>query len=123
MNKKILIIDDKLDIRESLKLILGDIYTLILTEGAQAGLDILQNSADEIGLVLLNIKMPQINGLDVLVEIKEKYPDIPVAMITGYNLVETATEATQHGASGYIVKPFKSEDVLKEVEKHIKKSR
>jgi len=119
MSKKILIIDDELGIRESLKLILGDIYTLILTEGPQAGLDILQNSADEIGLVLLDIKMPQINGLDALVEIKEKYPDIPVAMVTGYNFVETATEATQRGAAAYIVKPFKSEDVLKTVNKYI----
>lgn len=121
MSKKILIIDDQLGIRESLKLILGDIYVLILTEGAEDGFKILENSTDDIGLVLLDIKMPQINGLDALVDIKEKHPDIPVVMVTGYNFVETANEATQRGANGYIVKPFKSEDVLKVVEKYMNK--
>jgi DNA-binding NtrC family response regulator len=70
MSKKILIIDDEEGVRESLKIILADDYPLILTDGPEAGLDVLKNSGAEIGLVLLDIKMPHINGLDLLDEIK-----------------------------------------------------
>ena len=120
MSKKILVIDDEEGVRESLKVILGDEYPLILTDGPEAGLDVLKNSATDIGLVLLDIKMPHVNGLDLLEEIKTLYPDVPVVMVTGYNFVETATEASKRGANGYVVKPFKSEDVLKAVKKYFK---
>jgi len=120
MKNTILIIDDERGIRESLKLILEDFYPLILTDGPEAGRKVLEKTPD-VALILLDIKMPQINGLDFLVELKEKYPATPVVMVTGYNFVETATEATQRGASGYIVKPFESQDVLKAVGKYIKK--
>jgi len=120
MPNTILIIDDEEGVRESLKLILGDFYPLILTDGPEAGMDVLKENAAKIGLVLLDIKMPHTSGLDFLEEIKGLYPQIPVIMVTGYNFVETATEASQRGASGYIVKPFKSDDVLKVVGKYLK---
>jgi len=108
---KILICDDEEGIRESLKLILGDFYDLILTEDGNQCLEVLGNS-DDIGLVLMDIKMPQVNGLETLKAIQEKHPDVKVIIITGYKSVETATEAVKLGASGYIVKPFKSEEIL-----------
>jgi len=117
--KKILIVDDEEGIRESLKLILSDHYELMLTDDGSQCLDILSN-ADDIGLVLLDIKMPQVSGLNVLKEIKEKYPAMKVIMITGYKSVETASEATSLGAAGYIVKPFKSDEILEVVGRNIK---
>src|SRR3989338_699268 len=91
MTKKILICDDEEGIRESLKLILEDFYSLIVaTEGSQC-LECLENGKD-IGLVLLDIKMPQISGLDILKKIKEKQPGVNVIIITGYKSVETAAE-------------------------------
>ena len=63
--------------------------------------------------------MPKINGLDVLKAIKEKKPKLNVIIVTGYKSVETATEATALGASGYIVKPFKSDEILQAVGKNI----
>jgi len=118
-SKKILICDDEEGIRESLKLILEDHFPLILTDNGEQSLDILKNSSD-IGLVLLDIKMPQASGLDVLKRIKEDRPDIQVIIITGYKSVETATEAVRLGAGGYIIKPFKSEEILSTVKKHVK---
>jgi len=120
MSRKILICDDEEGIRESLKLILGDHYELILTENGPQALECLKNAADDIGLVLLDIKMPQDSGLDVLKEIKAKHPKLDVIIITGYKSVETATEAVHSGASGYIVKPFKSEEILYSVKKKLK---
>ena len=115
--KKILIVDEEEGIRESLKLILSDSYDLILTDNGPNGLEILDKSND-IGLVLMDIKMPKVNGLDALKAIKEKHPSLPVIMVTGYRSVETAIEATSRGASGYIVKPFKSEEILEKIKKH-----
>ena len=107
-------------IRESLKLILADHYNLILTEDGEQALEVLENSSD-IALVLMDIKMPGQNGLETLGIMKEKYPDLKVIIVTGYKSVETATEAVRLGASGYIVKPFKSDEVLATVRSVLKK--
>ena len=117
--KKVLIIDDEEGIRESLKLILGEHYQMILTGSGEQGLDVLAN-ADDIGLVLLDIKMPQVNGLDILKQIKAQDSNMNVIMVTGYKSVETAAEAVSLGAGGYIVKPFKSDEILETVKKHLK---
>ena len=119
MSKKILICDDELGVRESLKLILGDTYNLILAENGTQCLECLKNAKD-VGLVLLDIKMPQMDGLDILKKIKEKSPLLNVVIITGYKSVETATEAVRLGASGYIVKPFKSDEILATVKTNLK---
>ena len=111
MPNKILICDDEEGIRESLKLILSDNYDLILTEDGAQCIDCVERSND-IDLVLMDIKMPKMDGLDVLKRIKEKRPELKVIVITGYKCVETATEAVRLGASGYIVKPFKSDEIL-----------
>lgn len=118
MSKKILIIDDEEGIRESLKLILSDTYDLILTDSGEEALDALKHAKD-VGLVFLDIKMRKVNGLDVLKEIKTLSPHLPVIMVTGYKSVETASEAARLGASGYIVKPFKSQEILQTAQKHL----
>ena len=111
MSKKILICDDEEGIRESLKLILSDHYDLLLAKDGNQCLELLTNGKD-IGLILMDIKMPKTDGLEILRQIKAQRPNLNVIIITGYKSVETATEAVRLGASGYIVKPFKSDDIL-----------
>ncbi|HLF17573.1 MAG TPA: response regulator [Candidatus Omnitrophota bacterium] len=118
MAKKILICDDEEGIRESLKLILADHYELVLTGSGAQCLECLKNDPT-IKIVLMDIKMPKTNGLDILKEIKQKYVDMKVIIITGYKSVETASEAARLGADGYIVKPFKSEEIQKIVKEHL----
>ena len=118
MSKKVLVCDDELGIRESLKLILGDHHRLIVTDTGAQCLECLDKDPS-IAVVLLDIKMPQVNGLDILDQIKTKHPDKKVIIVTGYKSVETATEAVRLGASGYIVKPFKSEEILATVRKNL----
>ena len=108
---KILIIDDEEGIRESLKLILSDWYDLILVKDGEQALDCLKKTP-EISLILMDIKMPRINGLEVLKIIQSQFKHIPTVIISGYNSVETATAAVELGARGYLVKPFKSADIL-----------
>ncbi len=117
---KILIVDDEEGIRESLKLILSDHHDLILTESAEQALRCIEKDPS-IGLVLLDIKMPKVNGLETLKNIKAKRPGLNVIIITGYKSVETASEATALGACGYIIKPFKSDEILNTVKKNLSK--
>ena len=118
MTHKILICDDEENIRESIKLILGDFYNLFLVNSGEQALYTLENNID-IKLVLLDIKMPKVSGLDVLTQIKSKFPTVKIIMVTGYRSVETAAEASRLGASAYIVKPFKSEEILESVNKNL----
>lgn len=113
-NQKILICDDEEGIRESLKLILEDHYDLILTEDSDQCLDCLKHAKD-VGLILLDIKMPNKNGLDTLKEIKEKHPDQKVIIVTGYQSVELIGEISKLGANGYITKPFDSKNILETI--------
>ncbi len=117
-NPKILICDDEEGIRESLKLVLSDHYSLIAVDSGDMALKTLANSK-EIKVMLLDIKMPKTHGLDVLQEVKKKFPHVKIIMVTGYKSVETAAEASRLGASGYIVKPFKSQEILETVERNL----
>ena len=117
-NPKILICDDEEGIRESLKLILGDHYGLVTVDSGDMALEVLSHS-QEIKVMLLDIKMPKTNGLDVLQEIKKKFPHVKIIMVTGYKSVETAAEAARLGACGYIVKPFKSQEILETVKRNL----
>ena len=118
VKKTVLICDDEEGIRESLKLILSDHYDLILTEDGEQCLEVLENAKD-VGLVLIDIKMPKVNGLEILSQIKKKRPNLKVIVVTGYKSVETASEAVRLGASGYVVKPFQSQEILEIVKKHL----
>lgn len=116
--KKVLIVDDEEGVRESLKLILENHYDLIAAEDGEQAMEILKNAKD-VGVVLLDIKMPRYSGLEILQQMRGQYPEIKIIMVTGYKSVETAQEAVRLGASGYLVKPFKSEEILSTVGKHL----
>jgi len=109
--KQILICDDQEGIRESLNLILSNHYDVDLTANAIEAIDYL-NTKPTPDLICLDIKMPKVDGLEALKQIKKRHPDIKVLIITGYQSVEIASEAIKIGASGYIVKPFVADEIL-----------
>ena len=104
-NGRILIADDEPLIRKSL-------YESLRMEGYEAamaayGEEALQKIARiPIDLVIADIKMPKVSGIDLLKQIKAKYPDIPVLLITGYGTIDQAVEAMRLGAADYITKPI-----------------
>lgn len=104
MAKTILIIDDEASIRDSLSGILSDegFHTRLAEDGLQ-GLSLLEE--ERVDLVLLDIWMPGLDGMEVLQRIKESYPDLPVIMISGHGTIETAVQATKMGAYDFIEKP------------------
>jgi DNA-binding NtrC family response regulator len=109
--EKILIIDDEPIIQESLKsLLYAENYEAIAVSKGREGLSVLTSS--HFDLVLLDLKLPDMEGLEVLKMIKELDPNLLVIIITGYSSVETAVKAIKSGAYDYIKKPFKA-DVIK----------
>ena len=110
---EILICDDEKNVRESLKLILEDDYKL---EFAGDGLEALEKLRTfPARLVLLDIKMPKMHGLEILRQIKALKPSLPVVIVTGYQSSEIAQEALKSGAADYITKPFDSQKIKKTV--------
>lgn len=102
---KILVIDDENDIREGCERILSRMDCEVLTaSNGTEGLELLEREGAAI--VLSDIKMPGISGLEVLSRIAETHPSVLVIMITGFSTVETAIEAMKKGAYDFISKPF-----------------
>jgi len=111
---KILICDDEEGIRESFGLILKDKYELVFAECGEDCLKTLKENKD-INLILMDIKMPKRNGIEITKEIKRLRPNIKVIVVTGYECAEIAKEATEAGADAYITKPFESKEIQKKI--------
>src|SRR6185312_15868334 len=118
----ILLIDDELAIRESLETLLSiEGYAVETAENAEQGLAML--SAQPRDLVLLDFALPDRNGLEILTEIRDRYPELPVIMITAYGTVENAVKAIQAGATNFIQKPWDNEKLLADVRASISRLR
>lgn len=113
--KSILICDDEEGVRESLNLILGEEYKLDFVNNGDEALQYLSKANPD--LVIMDIKMPKKNGLEALKELRQQKPSVKVIMVTGYQSVETAAEASKYGISEYITKPFESSLVKETVQK------
>ncbi len=108
---KILVIDDEAGIRSSLKGILEDEgYAVTTTDSGENGLDILRN--ENFDLVLLDIWLPQMGGLDVLEKIKKSEEETQVVMISGHGSIPTAVKATKLGAFDFLEKPLSLDKVV-----------
>jgi len=107
---RILIADDEEGIRESLNLILGEEYDLAFaTDGEQTLAKAKEGAYD---LLLLDIKMPKLDGMEVLRRLRADGDGLPVLMLTAYQSVELAKEAVKLGARDYLPKPFEREQIL-----------
>jgi formate/nitrite transporter len=110
MANRILIIDDEEIVGESLRKTFADQdYEIDIAHSGQEGL--LRAKRESFDLVIVDLKMPDISGLDVIKEIKDEQPDTMMVMITGYSTVDSATEALKTGAFDYIPKPFTPEEI------------
>jgi two-component system nitrogen regulation response regulator NtrX len=108
---RILVADDEQDIRVSLRRILE--YEGMETCEAATGPEALQRAAaDTPDAVLLDVKMPHVDGLEVLAELRRRDPELPVVVISGHGTIATAVEATRLGAFDFMEKPLERDRVL-----------
>jgi len=116
---RILIIDDEESPRESLRFILRDRYELVLKDTGRTGVEALRNEGP-FDAVLLDMKMPDMTGLDVLAKVPEIAPGTPVVMITAITEARPAVQAMKMGAADYLNKPFDVQEIRLVVERVIK---
>ncbi|MGM0508207.1 MAG: response regulator [Fusobacteriota bacterium] len=109
MSEKILIIDDEKNIRFMLDKSLSKDYDVTSAVNGEDGLEKLKEG--EYDLILLDMKLPGMDGLEVLKKIKESNKEVTVIMITGFGNIDTAVEAMKLGAVDYLRKPFSSNEI------------
>ncbi|MFH1292650.1 MAG: response regulator, partial [Pseudomonadota bacterium] len=120
MMAKILVIDDEKIIRERMaKLLELDDYETFSAESGPKGLEIFKKEKPDI--VLLDIKMPGMDGIEVLKKIKEESKETQVIIMTGHGGVETAIEALKEGAFGYIQKPVSYDELEIDIKRALEK--
>src|SRR5579872_7033185 len=118
----VLVIDDESEIREGLELLLStEGYSTSSAETAEAGLAILGEKPFD--LLLLDVSLPDRNGLDLLREIRRRDPELAVILITAYGSIDMARAAFKSGAMDYITKPWSNDELLAQVAQAVESRR
>lgn len=117
----ILVVDDEPGARQSLEVILEDDYRVLSAESGREALEVLQR--ESIDLILLDVNMPDMDGLAVLRKIKEQDDEMDVIMVSALNLARKAVDSIRLGAYDYITKPYEPEDILSTVHRAISKQK
>ncbi len=120
--KTVLVVDDEKDIRDALKGVFRDEgYEVLVAGSAEEALKRLESAL--VDCILLDIWLPQMDGIEALKEIKKKWPDVPVVMISGHANIESAVRTTKLGAYDFIEKPLSLEKVILTVEHALEQKR
>ena len=107
----ILVVDDDPQLRQSFKKILTkEGYTVKTASTGELGLEIVRENVPD--LVIMDVRLPGMNGLEALQAIHETESKLPVIVMTAFGTTETAIEATKLGAFDYVLKPFEIPDIL-----------
>jgi two-component system response regulator PilR (NtrC family) len=117
---QILVVDDERSMRDFLKILLTkEGHQVATAQNGETGLEFLQNNNCD--LVITDIRMPGMSGLELLEAIKEEQPDLPVIMITAFASPNDAVQAMKFGAFDYISKPFNVDEIKSVIQSAIKK--
>jgi len=119
----ILVVEDDLDLREAL----GDTlslagYKVLLAQDGRMALDVLEKQAEDkpsISMVITDIQMPKMDGHALLKQVKKRWPEIPVLVMTAYGTIQKAVEAIRDGALDYLTKPFEAEVLVNTVSQYV----
>jgi len=117
----ILVVDDELGVRQSFNMILKGGYNILFAETGKKAIAAFENNF--VDMVLLDINLPDISGIDLLERFMETDPSTAIIMVTAVNDVQTAVKAIKLGAHEYIIKPFIVDDVLDIIKRTLEKRR
>ena len=115
---KVLIIDDEADVREVLRLHLESAnLNVIEAENGEEAINLMKLGSNllQVGLILCDIRMPKVNGVEAIEYLKENAPSIPIIVVTGYPDSELAVSLLKKGVKDYLVKPLEKEKLLAKV--------
>jgi DNA-binding NtrC family response regulator len=112
MAHRILIVDDELDMLMLLRMMIEDSteYEVETTNNPSEAIKMLKEK--NIDLVISDLKMPGMDGIELFDELREVSPDVPVIIITAYGSLELADEAMKKGVADFITKPFRKDNIL-----------
>ncbi|MGZ3559125.1 MAG: response regulator [Thermodesulfobacteriota bacterium] len=102
--RSVLIVDDEIPVRECVKMILKNDYEVFLAKNAEEALSQIKEHSPDV--ILLDVSLPDLDGLKVLERIKQNDPNVTVIMVTATTTVKTTLQANKLGAYGYVTKPF-----------------
>ena len=117
---KILVVDDEDIVLESCQAVFElEGFEALLVPGADKALEAIKNN--DFDLLLIDVKMPKKDGMYLMRKIKEKWPDVPIIIMSGYYTTNTIKEAMKMGAATFIAKPFEPDELVKIVRQVIEK--
>src|SRR3990170_3854324 len=120
--EKILVVDDEDMIRELCTHILSNEgYHVTTVPGGAAALEVLKR--DDVDLMITDIKMPGMDGLELFEQVRKLNPDIVTVFITGHGTLDTAIESLMRGVEGFVLKPFTQQELVSAVERAVTRSR
>jgi len=118
MKIKILVVDDELLLRDVLFDYLNrQGFEVTLAPDAEKALELTEHYIPDIALI--DIKLPKTSGIELTGILKNNFPDLPIIIMTGYPSLDTAINAMENGATEYIVKPFRLDELTRTINKHI----
>ena len=117
---KILVVDDEDIVLDSCQAVFElEGFEAILVPSADKALEAMKNTY--FTLLLIDVKMPEQDGMYLMRKVKEQWPDIPVIVMSGYYTTETIKEAAKTGAAAFIAKPFEPDELVETIRQVIKK--
>lgn len=109
MEQRILVVDDELGPRESFRMLLKDRFEVCTVASGEECLAHIKEQ--DFAVVFLDVRMPGMDGIETLAEVRKLKPGLPVVIVTAYATMEAASRAVEMGALGSLIKPFTRRDV------------
>ena len=117
---KILIIEDEDEVREVVKMFLESAgYTVVEAQDGEVGISRMKEGSNllQVGLIITDIRMPKVNGVEAILYIQENAPSKPIIVLTGYPDTDLAVSLLKKGVKEYLVKPVDKKVLLEKVKK------
>ena len=118
----VLIVDDEEPIRFLCEDLLKSVnYDVLTAEDGEKAIEVLKDKGDEVDIVVTDLRMPGIDGIEVTKRVKSDYPEVDVIVLTGFASIESAVESMKIGASDFIRKPFNLNTLLETISRLVEK--
>ena len=121
MKRRILVVDDDSMNLMRTKMILGQEYQVVLAESGAEALNRLKEDEEQIDMVLLDIDMPEMNGIETFERMKDFAADIPVIFLTASGQEDDVVSAIRLGAVNYLKKPFRPQELMRRISQEFEK--